>query len=420
VRGPRESEVRASALALSACQDDHMTIDMAAVREDTPGSRDRIHFNNAGASLMPRPVVETVVRHLELEARIGGYEAAEAERERIAAVYRSSARLINCEPEEIALLENATRAWDAAFYSIRFATGDRIVTGRAEYCSNYMAFLQVARAKGAEIVVIGDDAHGQIDVDELRERIDDRVKLISVTHVPTSGGLVNPAAEVGRVAREAGVLYLLDATQSVGQMPIDIAAIGCDFLATTGRKFIRAPRGTGLLYVSRSRIPELHPPVVEVGGASWTERDGYTLKDDAKRFETWEASYALQLGLGQAIDYALDLGIEAIWERVRTLGDLLRRELTAIDGISVHDLGLTKCGIVTFTASGVSAELLARGLAAQAINVDISKPDDTRLDFEARNLEPMIRASVHYFNTEDEIGRSCALVEEIQANQRSV
>lgn len=174
-----------------------MAIDTVEVRNDTPGCRDRIHFNNAGASLMPRPVVETVIRHLELEAQIGGYEAADAERERIDAVYRSSARLINCEPQEIALLENATRAWDAAFYSIPFAAGDRIVTGRAEYCSNYMAYLQVARVTGAEIVVIGDDDHGQIDLDDLRERIDERVKLISLTHVPTSGGLVNPAAGAG-------------------------------------------------------------------------------------------------------------------------------------------------------------------------------------------------------------------------------
>jgi cysteine desulfurase / selenocysteine lyase len=397
-----------------------MTIDTAAVRNDTPGCRDRIHFNNAGASLMPRPVIETVIRHLELEATIGGYEAADAERERIAAVYRSCARLVNCDPEEIALLENATRAWDAVFYSIPFAAGDRIVTGRAEYCSNYMAHLQVARKTGAEIVVIGDDAYGQIDVDELRERIDERVKLISLTHVPTSGGLVNPAAEVGRVAREAGVFFLLDATQSVGQMPIDVAEIGCDFLATTGRKFIRGPRGTGFLYVGRSRIEELDPAVVEVGGAAWTERDGYTLKEDAKRFETWEASYALQLGLGRAIEYALELGIESIWERVRILGNLLRRELAAIDGISVHDLGVTKCGIVTFTADGVSADRLFAELGAQAINVDVSTPEDTRIDFEARSLEPMIRASVHYFNTEDEIARFCAAVEGIRPYHRRV
>jgi selenocysteine lyase/cysteine desulfurase len=203
-------------------------------------------------------------------------------------------------------------------------------------------------------------------------------------------------------------------------MPIDVAEIGCDFLATTGRTFIRAPRGTGFLYVSRSRIAELHPAVVEVGGAAWTDRDGYTLKEDARRFETWEASSALQLRLGRAVDYALELGIDSIWERVRTLGDLLRRELAAIDGISVHDLGATKCGIVTFTAGGVSVDVLAGELRERAINIDVSTPEDTRLDFEARSLEPMIRASVHYFNTEDEIARFSTAVAEVGAYHRRV
>jgi selenocysteine lyase/cysteine desulfurase len=221
---------------------------------------------------------------------------------------------------------------------------------------------------------------------------------------------VNPAAEVGVIAREADVLFLLDATQSVGQMPIDVADIGCDFLATTGRKFIRGPRGTGFLYVSQQRIADLQPAVVEVGGASWTTRDGYTLKEGAKRFETWETSYALQLGLGRAVDYALEVGIAEIWERVTRLADQLRQELAELDGVSVHDLGVTKCGIVTFTAEGLGAEQLFRRLGAQAINVDVSEPEDTRLDFEARSLVPMIRASVHYFNTEDEIARFCAAV----------
>jgi cysteine desulfurase / selenocysteine lyase len=390
-----------------------VSIDLEAVREDTPGCRNRIHFNNAGASLMPRPVLETVVQHLELETKIGGYEAADAERDRVEAVYRLCARLINCRPEEVALLENATRAWDAVFYAIPFRAGDRIVTGRAEYCSNYMAYLQVARSTGAEIVVIGDDEEGQIDVEELRATVDERVKLISLSHVPTSGGLVNPAAAVGQVARDAGVLFLLDACQSVGQMPIDVAEIGCDFLATTGRKFLRGPRGTGFLYVNRSLIGDLHPPVVEVGSADWTQTNAYTLKEDAKRFETWEVSYALQLGLGRAVEYALELGIHAIWERVQRLGEDLRGQLEEIDGISVHDLGATKCGIVTFTAGRIDSEHLAALLLDKSVNVHVSKPGDTRLDFEGRSLPSMIRASVHYYNTHDEIARFCELVGEL-------
>jgi cysteine desulfurase/selenocysteine lyase len=397
-----------------------MRIDIDAVREDTPGCSSCIHFNNAGASLMPRSVIDAVTQHLELEAEIGGYEAADAERERIEGVYRSAARFISCDPSEIALLENATRAWATVFYAIPFKPGERIITGRAEYCSNYMAYLQVARTTSAEIVVIGDDESGQIDVDELHASLDGRAKLISLSHVPTSGGLVNPAAEVGAIARAADVPFLLDACQSVGQMPIDVEEIGCDFLATTGRKFIRGPRGTGFLYVSGSRIAELHPPFVDVGSADWTAIDGYTLKDDAKRFETWEASYALRLGLGAAIDYALEQGIDAIWERVVMLGDELRRRLAAIDGVSVHDLGATKCGIVTFTAEGVESEELFAALRTQSINVHVSTAEDTRLDFEARGLRSLVRASVHYYNTDDEIDRFCGAVEALSTSPARV
>jgi selenocysteine lyase/cysteine desulfurase len=386
-------------------------LDVAGLRADTPGCEARLHFNNAGASLMPRPVVDTAVEHLRLEARIGGYEAADAERDRIEAVYSSLARLVNGRREEIALLENVSRAWQAVFYALPFADGDRIVTGRAEYCSNYMAYLQVAKRYGAQIVVIDDDEHGQVDVSKLAGALDSRTKLVALTHVPTSGGLVNPAAEVGRAARSAGVPFLLDACQSVGQMPIDVEQIGCDFLAATGRKFLRAPRGTGFLHVRGEHLERLHPAVVEVGAAAWTARDRYTLKPDARRFETWEASCACRLGLGRAVDYALDVGMDAIAERVTLLARQLREQLADIPRITVQDLGERRCGIVTFSVAGTDAQVIKESLARRQVNVDYSTPQDTRLDFEARGLTSCVRASVHYFNTEEEISAFCREVE---------
>jgi cysteine desulfurase/selenocysteine lyase len=389
-------------------------IDVEQVRAETPGCRERLHFNNAGASLMPQPVVDAVVGHLELEARLGGYEAKEAAAEGIEGVYAAAARLINCDPSEIALLEHATRAWTSVFYAIPFERGDRIVTGRAEYVSNYMAFLRLVRTTGVEIVVVGDDEHGQIDVAELSAVLEDRnesVRLIALTHVPTSGGLVNPAAEVGRVAREEGVPFLLDACQSVGQMPIDVAEIGCDFLSTTGRKFVRGPRGTGFLYVNSERLEELDPAMPEVGAASWTAPDQYSLKPGAARFETWEASYALQLGLGRAIEYALEHDLDLIWERVEALGATLRERLDSIPGVATRDLGKTKCGIVTFAVEGRDPHWLQAQLDGERVSVHVSAISDTRLDFEARGLEPLVRASVHYFNTEAEIDRLGELVE---------
>ena len=389
-----------------------MALDIERVRGDTPGCSERIHFNNAGASLPPKQVVETVIRHLRLESQIGGYEAADAEADRIRDVYASTARLLNCDPDEVALLENATRAWDAVFYAVPLQAGDRIVTGRSEYCSNYMALLDRARKTGAEVVVVDDDESGQIDLAELSSVIDRGAKLVSLTHVPTSGGLVNPAAAVGAIARRGGALFLLDACQSVGQMPIDVKAIGCDFLATTGRKFLRGPRGTGLLFVSRRSISQLEPAMVEVGGARWSETNAFSLHGDAKRFETWEASYALQLGLGRAIDYALKTGLVSIWERVQTLAEALRANLGRVPGLTVHEIGAIKCAIVTFTVDGLDSNHLCRLLRSRSINVDVSTAEDSRLDFEARGLRPMIRASIHYFNTIHEIEQ---FVEEVQA-----
>ena len=381
-----------------------MTIDLARARRDTPAAAQVLHFNNAGAALMPTPVLETQLRHLQQEAAMGGYEAADAADERREAVYDSIARLINAERQEIALVENATVAWDLAFYAISFKPGDRILTARAEYASNYIAFLQAARRTGAVIEVVPSDDSGALDVAALERMIDERVRLIAITHVPTNGGLVNPAADVGRVARRHGILYLLDACQSVGQMPIDVAAIGCDMLSATGRKFLRGPRGTGFLYVRR-RLQPVEQPFLDLQGATWVAPDRYEPRPDARRFENWENNVAAQLGLGTAVDYALGWGLAAIEARVGALAEDLRRRLRAIRGVTVTDLGRKRCGIVTFTVADRAADDVVAALRERRINTVSSSPRSTLLDATARRLPPVVRASVHYYNSEDEVAR---------------
>ena len=182
-----------------------MPFDLQRARMETPGCEHVLHFNNAGASLMPQPVLDATIAHLQLEAQIGGYEAAEQAHDSLEHFYDAVAMLIGCSRNEVAYVENATRAWDMAFYAIPFQPGDRILTAMAEYASNYIAFLQIAQKTGAVIEVIPNDAHGQVSVEALRKIInksDKPVKLIAITHVPTNGGLVNPVAEIGKVARE--------------------------------------------------------------------------------------------------------------------------------------------------------------------------------------------------------------------------
>jgi selenocysteine lyase/cysteine desulfurase len=308
-------------------------------------------------------------------------------------------------------------AWDLAFYAFDFGPGDRILTARAEYAANYIAYLQVAKRTGAVIEVIPDDAGGVLDPAALETMIDGRVKLISITWIPTNGGLVNPAAEVGRIACAHGIPYLLDACQAVGQMPVDVDTLGCDLLSAPGRKFLRGPRGTGFLYVRRAILARLEPPMIDMFGATWTGPDSYTLRDDARRFETWENNYAARLGLGTAADYALEIGLPAIQARAFTLAEALRAALRAIPGVALHDLGPAPCAIVSFSLAGVDSKSVTARLNAEGVNVCTSRPSSTLLDATARGLPPLVRASPHYYNSEDEIARTAELVAEIASGR---
>jgi cysteine desulfurase / selenocysteine lyase len=381
------------------------------LRSETEGCEHQVFFNNAGASLPPRSVVERVVEHLRLEERIGGYEAAESAAADLADVYRSVGQLLHCAPEEVALHESSTRAWDVAFYSIPFAPGDRIVTAANEYASNYIALLQVARRTGAEICVVDSEPTGEVDLEALRKLLDERVKLIALTHVPTNGGLVQPAAQVGVLARQAGIPFLLDATQSAGQSALDVDALGCDMLSATGRKYLRGPRGTGFLYVRRSWIERLEPAMLDLHAATWIAPDQFSIRPDAKRFETWESSLAIRLGLGVATRYALSLGIAWIEPRVQALAGHLRARLAALPGITVHDQGRVRCGIVTFACEGYAARAVMEWLRTQGIAVRVVERSSTLLDMQRRNLDELVRASVHYYNTEDEIDRLCVALQ---------
>jgi len=379
--------------------------DFHRARRDTRACNELLHFNNAGASLMPAPVSDSLRAYLREEELGGGYETAEAQAGALANFYTASAKLLNCREAEIGFIENATRAWDMVFYAFEFAPGDRILTTTSEYGSNVIAYLQQAERYGAEVVFIPDDAQGQIDIKALEAAIDERTKLISISHIPTGGGLVNPAAEVGRIARSANVPYLLDACQSVGQLPLDVEQLGCTMLTGTGRKYLRGPRGAGLLYVREDWIVRLQPPLLDQHAAELTSANSYKVRGDAKRFENWEQPFAGKAALAVAIDYALSWGLDSIWERVQTLAATLRSQLAALDGVTVVDQGETQCGIVTFTVDAKSADDIKASLQVRRINVSVCSGSGNLVSYDRRGLIETVRASVHYFNTEDEIER---------------
>ncbi|MDE0605737.1 MAG: aminotransferase class V-fold PLP-dependent enzyme [Acidimicrobiaceae bacterium] len=387
------------------------------IRQDTPGVDHVLHFNNAGAALPPRVVLSTVVEHLEREATVGGYEAAAEAAERLEAVYGSLARLIAAEPHEMAVVENATRAWDMAVYGYPFSEGDRVLTSRAEYASNVIALLQLQKRHGIETVLIEDDEHGQIDLENLEAELARGAAMVALTHAPTNGGLINPVEEVGALCKHYGVFYVLDACQSAGQAPIDVGRIGCDVLSGTGRKYLRGPRGTGFLYAGPRALELIEPPFLDLHAATWTTDTTYEIRSGARRFENWEANYAGKLGLGAAVDYALELGVDATCERLCELADSLRQALGGLEGVSVHDKGQVRGGIVTFTVDGMDSADVKAQLSAQHINTTTSPAGHARLDLGRRGLDSLVRASVHYYNTSDEVARFAAAVDRLKGSR---
>lgn len=386
--------------------------DVTALRRDTPGVERVIHFNNAGSALPPTVVVDTQIRYLQREADIGGYEAAAEAAGALTATYGSVAELIGARADQIALVENATRAWEMAVYGYPFRRGDRVITGRSEYASNAIALLQLRRRHGIDIVVVDDDDHGQISLEHLERELTHGATMVALTHVPTNGGLINPAEEVGDMCRSHGVFYVLDACQSVGQMPIDVDGIGCDVLSATGRKYLRGPRGTGFLYVSDRALDVVEPPFLDLHAALWTSPDTYEVTADARRFETFESNYAARLGLGAAVDYALDVGVQSAWERIQHLANKLRNGLAGTAAIDVHDKGERRCGIVTFTSRHMPATDLRDALATHNINVSVSPAEFAQYDLPQRGLATLVRASIHYYNTEAEIDRFLSTLDE--------
>lgn len=382
-------------------------------RRDTPAAlRGRIHLNNAGASLMPEPVLAVVLEHLEREARLGGYEAAAEARPRIEAVYDRVGALVNAPGRTIAIVENATAAFALALSAFDFQPGDVILTTRNDYASNQLMYLSLAERQGVKVVRAEDRSEGGVDPGSVRDLVrSHRPAVVALTWVPTSSGLVQPAEAVGEVCAEAGVPYLVDACQAVGQMPVDVATLRCDFLAATGRKFLRAPRGTGFLHVSdRALSAGLRPLYLDMRGADWVAADRYVLRDDARRFENWEFPYALVLGLGEAAGYAREVGLDVARDRARSLAGALRDGLRGIGGVRVLDRGPELCAIVTAELEGRDADGVVEELRRQGINTSALHRESAVLDLDGKGARTALRLSPHYFNTLAEVRSAVAAI----------
>lgn len=383
-------------------------IALDTLRAQTPGVRHVAHFNNAGASLMPQPVVEAMMTHLTLESERGGYEAAELRHDAIQGFYQSTADLLNTRPDQIAATGSATDAYARALSAIPFRPGEVILTTINDYVSNQIAFLSLQQRFGIEVVRAADDPAGGVSVTDMADKIQSlQPRLVAVTHIPTNSGLVQPVEAIGQLCRETNRLYLVDACQSVGQLPVDVAQIQCDFLTATCRKFLRGPRGMGFLYVSRRVLDGDYAPLfIDLRGASWESANRYRPEPTARRFEDWEFPYALVLGAAEANRYALSVGIDAIATRNADLCRQLRQQLTALPGVRLLDEGEHRSSILTLYSDRRSATELKVALLAERINTSVSPYEGALIDYGRKGMTTAaLRISPHYFNTDHELDR---------------
>jgi cysteine desulfurase/selenocysteine lyase len=382
-----------------------MTIDVAACRADTPACEGQAFLDNAGSALSPTAVTRTVINYLKREQEVGGYAAMDEAQDRILAVNASAGELVGVPSDQVALQTSATAAWRRAFGSIPLRSGDRILTTRAEYASNVLPMLQASRRVGAIVEFIPDGPDGTVDPAALGAMLDERVRVVAITHAASQNGLIVDAAGIGAVLRESGspAWYLLDACQSLGQLPVDMTAIGADFIAATGRKFLRGPRGTGFLAVSPRVLAELEPVPIDMFGTAWDGDQSYELSETASRYQSFETSYAAVLGLGAAIDYSLALGLHNIRERINGLATSLRAQLSELPGVRVLDRGAEQSGIVVFSCPGDDSWDAARELRAKAVTVTAVTRPTNPPDVDRYGASCVLRASPHVFNTDEDL-----------------
>ncbi|MDH3061847.1 aminotransferase class V-fold PLP-dependent enzyme [Achromobacter insolitus] len=377
-----------------------------ALRAQTPGTQTTVHFNHAGASLPSAATLQAIQAHLQREATQGPMEAGVASRELTEKARALAARLLNADPAEVALTGGNSPGWGAAFAALEpWLPGDRILVGRHEWGGNLAVMRLKAQRAGATLETIPSDDSGCVDAQALEAMLDERVRLIALTWLPANGGLINPAAAVGSVARRHGIPYFVDAAQAVGQLPVDVAQIGCDVLSGAGRKALRGPRGTGLLYVRRGFLDQLTPAFVDTHSAPLGADGEPVLRPDAARLESAEASLALRCGLANALQEALDIGLPAIRARIDATAESLRTELAAIPGITVLDQGRERSGLVSFNVAGQDAVSVQRAMAAQGVTVGSNGVPYTPLDMQVRGLTQIARASVSYLTNDAEIDR---------------
>lgn len=378
-------------------------LDTDRLRADTPGTASVFHLNAAGAALMPQPVIDAMKRHIDLEARLGGYRAAVVRAGDIESVYEAFATLLACQPHNVAIVDNATSGFNLALSAVDWQPGDVLLTTDNDYCSNFIAYHFLQKRFGIRVERAPESERGGFEPAATMEAISRiRPRVVAVSHIPTSSGLIQPVETLTEAARDAGSLYIVDGCQSLGQVVVNTNAF--DIYTASTRKFLRGPRGVGILVIGDQLLDtDFAPLLPDMRGATWDAPGKVTLQRNARRFENWEFNYAAVLGAGAAAEYALSIGMDAIERHLLAAAQRLRDRIRDETQWTVLDTGDRLGAIVTAHKNASSPGQITEALLAARVQHSITDASSARLDFAKKGIGWALRLSPHVYTNDADV-----------------
>jgi cysteine desulfurase/selenocysteine lyase len=378
------------------------------VRAEIPFLRTGIiYLDNAATTPTPQPVLDAMLEYFnEYGANVGRglHRATRRATEAFEATRSKLAQVIGAKPGEIVYTKNATEAINIVAQGLKLGKGDKVVTTVIEHHSNLIPWQRLERTKGIELEIVRATPECLVEPRVVEEAIDEKTRLVAAVHVSNAIGSVQPVEEIGKLAAEHEVLFLVDASQAVGHMPVDVKAIRCDFLAAPGHKGLLGPQGTGFLYVREDRQRELEPLLLGGGIVESVEEHAHKLVPSPQIFDAGTPNIPGIIGLGRACEYVLEIGPERIAQRERKLTEQMLKiaDLERIKVYGPRDLG-GRGGVVSFNVEGMSHHDVAAMLDELANIAVRSGHHCAQPTMRHLGVEGTVRASVHYYNLEREI-----------------
>lgn len=385
-------------------------IDVERVRSDTQVAQEVIYFNNARVSPYPRPAARAIRDFVEVEATGGWAEldATEIHRDTRAAL----ARLLNSTEDNTILTTSATHAFNLIVNGLDWGPDQNVVMSDLAYRSIAIALLHLEARLGVQLRVAPSDEL-LIDPETLLALVDDKTRLVVVPQLATFSGVIQPVTRLAELLAETGALFAVNGTQALGQIPVDVQAIGSDFFFATSRKWLRGPRGLGVLNVKPGLIPRLLPTTVGHTAALWTGPGEYEIVASPDRFHAGDHPFALMKGLSASADYAMGVGVESIFERNLELGSYAREALRSA-GIKIHDDVHGQTGNIPLQVGERDPDDVVDHLRAHGVAACVIYEENNLLALRRMGARSLVRLSISYFNTKEEIDRVSALLEEIK------